>query len=302
MSKYLEESIKSGVPVEQIIPIETEKYSVLVEKLREQKRKIIIPTGFKKLDDIVGGFEGGRLYILSAPTKMGKTTMAQTIMYKLAQAGMPSLFFSYEMSWQEVVRKYMAMDNILEKGDPTDLPMYIPMDLQRGGGELQFQWLYESIMRFKEKVGFGIVVIDHLHFLLPLRDYSSNISFLIGGIVREIKKMAVTTDTPIILIAHVGMIKDDRIPTYRDIRDSSFITQEADTVFMMYRKKSSSAARTIKDDNEEETYTNEAFFSVELDRVRGNTGKIKLLHNGVMFEEFSEGGIIKKNNTFIPYA
>ena len=91
-------------------------------------------------------------------------------------------------------------------------------------------------------------------------------------------------DIPIILIAHTGKIPDDRVPSFRDIRDSSFITQEADVCMMMWRLKSKDAARRIDDDSDEDVYTNKAMLSVELNRS-GTTGKIKLVHNGCMFEE-----------------
>ena len=101
--------------------------------------------------------------------------------------------------------------------------------------------------------------------------------------------MAVILKIPIILIAHVAKIKDDKIPDWTDIRDSSFITQEADVVLMMYRVKNKDTAKKITDDLTIETYTQKAILSVELDRVQGRTGKIALWHNGVGFEKFVNG-------------
>ena len=106
--------------------------------------------------------------------------MAQTFMYNLAQNNQASLMFSYEMGWQEIVSKFQDMDNVTGN-TKTNLPMYLPMELHRGGGELQFQWLYEAIKKAKEEQNIKLAIIDHLHFLLPLKDFR-NTSFIIGGI------------------------------------------------------------------------------------------------------------------------
>jgi len=287
---YLEESLKAGKTLDQVTPIDTLSYKELVEMLRTQPVTQVAKTGFSGLDDLIGGFEDERLYVLSAPTKMGKTTLAQSLMYNMSRKGIPSMIFSYEMGWQEIARKFMAMDGKQNPHEePTDLPLYLPIDLHRGGGELQYQWLFEAIAQAKEKDGVRLVVIDHLHFLVPLKDYT-NFSVIIGGIVREIKRIAVTLKIPIILIAHVGKIMDDKKPDYTNIRDSSMITQEADVVLMMYRVKNKTDKNTgkVTDDSVEESYSQQAILSVELDRVKGVTGKVKLWHNGSMFVPFDE--------------
>ena len=287
MSDYLNNMIKEGYQLDQVTPIDIFSYSELLEKLAKEPKTPMTPTGNGGLDELLsGGFEDGRLYVLSAPTKNGKTVMAQTFMYNLAQNNQASLMFSYEMGWQEIVSKFQDMDNVTGN-TKTNLPMYLPMELHRGGGELQFQWLYEAIKKAKEEQNIKLAIIDHLHFLLPLKDFR-NTSFIIGGIVREIKRIAISVGVPIILIAHTTKLKDDKKPDLSDIRDSSFIAQEADVVMMMYRKKNENEKKKVTDDSVEDSYSNISILSVEADRKRGNTGKVKLWHNGALFEVYDE--------------
>ena len=288
MSEYIEKMVKSGHTLDQVIPIDLYSYSELVDKLKTEPKTPMISTGNPELDEIMsGGFEDGRLYILSAPTKNGKTVMAQTFMYNLARKGDASMIFSYEMGWREIVQKFIDMDTCMGFSEPTELPLYMPMELHRGGGELQYQWLFEAIAKAKEEKNIKLAVIDHLHFLLPLKDFN-NPSFIIGGIVREIKRIAVSLSVPIILIAHIAKIKDDKKPDLSDIRDSSFISQEADVVMMMYRIKNESEKKKVTDESVEDSYSNKAILSIEADRKNGRTGKVKLWHNGAMFEVYRE--------------
>lgn len=286
MSEYLKKMLNSGKVYDDIIPINVTKYRDAVLKLRSSPEIPITSTGNAEMDNLVSGFERGRLYVISAPTKQGKTTLAQTIMYNMAQKNISSLIFSYEMSWQEITKKFMDMDLKTKRDVPTDIPIFFPLELHRGGGELQYQWLFEAVAKAKLDHGVQVAFIDHLHFLLPLRDYS-NLSIIIGGVVREIKRMAVALDMSIVLITHIAKIKEDKVPDWTDIRDSSFITQEADAVWMLYRIKSKEAAKRVTDESTEDVFTKKAILSLELDRARGRTGKLKLWHNGAMFEPYT---------------
>jgi len=81
------------------------------------------------------------------------------------------------------------------------------------------------------------VFIDHLHFLVDLARIG-NSSLEIGSIVRNIKKVALRQDVVVFLIAHTKKIKSGfEELSLGDVRDSSFIEQEADTVLYIWRKE-----------------------------------------------------------------
>ena len=68
-------------------------------------------------------------------------------------------------------------------------------------------------------------------------------------------------------------------PTLEDLRDSSFIAQEADTVMMLWRK-------THRDEDGELVIGNETLLSVQANRRTGSTGNVKLIfHNGRFLEK-----------------
>lgn len=68
-----------------------------------------VPTPFDGLNDLLhGGFKSGRLYVLVAPPKAGKTTLVATMMDEAAGQGYPVLYVGYEMARQQMVEYAMA--------------------------------------------------------------------------------------------------------------------------------------------------------------------------------------------------
>jgi replicative DNA helicase len=264
------------------------QYHELVDKTREFINKTKIPTFFPSVDEwIDGGLQGGELAIISAPTKQGKTSVAQTWSYLQAVNKIPSVWFSFEMSWQELTKKFMMMDVEGElEGTPSKLPLYYPIDNRH----LSLEWLDQKIKQAIKKYGARIAYIDHLHFLLSLKETSTaNVSLLLGGIVREIKKIAVRNDIPIVLIAHIRKIDSEEEPKMSDIRDSSFVSQESDFTFLLWReriRRAPSGKYNVETKTQEEVYTNMATLALEANRRNGITKRTKIgMINGRFYPE-----------------
>lgn len=67
-----------------------------------------IPTGFQKLDTLLGGGLHTGLYILGALSSMGKTTFILQLANQLASSGNDVLFFSLEQSRAELIAKTLS--------------------------------------------------------------------------------------------------------------------------------------------------------------------------------------------------
>lgn len=72
-----------------------------------------IPTGFKKLDNILDGglYEG--LYICGAISSLGKTTLITQIADQIAQNGQDVLIFSLEMARNEIIAKSVSRETLI---------------------------------------------------------------------------------------------------------------------------------------------------------------------------------------------
>ena len=196
---------------------------LLREVKAEGRRRGGVPTGLKSLDKTLGGFYSGQLIVVSGTTGHGKTTLCQTFTYTLVAQNIKPLWFSYELD----------SEDFLEQFDEMALPrFYLPKKLTGRTTE----WLDQRIWEAKLKYGVGAVFIDHLHYLVDLAK-THNISFDVGAVVRNLKRLAVRHNLIIFLIAHTSKTKPDAELGLGDTRDSSFIEQEADTVLYVWRLK-----------------------------------------------------------------
>lgn len=194
----------------------------LIESLKHEEREksIEIKSGLPTLDRLIHGFEGGELTIISGLTGNGKTLFAQTLTRNFANQNIKSLWFSYEV----------RIDNFLKSfGD--DLPLfYMPGRLK----ENSIDWITLRIYEAKLKYEIEAVFVDHLHYLIDMSN-KHHISMEIGTVMRSIKKLALRFNICFFLIAHTTKIRPEEELSLGDTRDSSFIEQEADNVFYIWR-------------------------------------------------------------------
>lgn len=85
-----------------------------LEDIKSSVNTPAIPTGFKKLDETLGGglFEG--LYVVGAISSLGKTTLVMQIADQIAQSGQDVLIFSLEMARSELMAKSISRHTMLE--------------------------------------------------------------------------------------------------------------------------------------------------------------------------------------------
>lgn len=213
-------------PVKQIVdehPI-ISSYELL-NKLKEQgevRPLVNIRSKLPALDRAIENFNDGELYAVSGPTKNGKTTLCQTLTRNFAEQLYHSLWFSYEVTPRQFVHCF----------DESDFPLfYLPDGLKARS----MDWVESKILQSLEQYNTRVVFIDHLHYLFDLVQ-RGNTSLTIGNVVRRLKGLAVANKLVIFLLCHTTKPGGEGTDlSYISIRDSSFVAQEADSVFMIQR-------------------------------------------------------------------
>lgn len=182
-------------------------------------------TGLGQLDSMVEGFQTGEVVVITGPTGNGKTLFADSIGQRLMRMqDLKISWLSFEVPTIKMVEKYVQAE------DAERLGLYVPMELKAG----EFEWVKKKCLEAKLKFGCRAVIIDHLHFIVDMNT-QQNMSLNIGAVMRQIKHdIAKAMNLLVFVLAHQGQAKDGE-PSIDNIRDSSFIGQESDMVFVVYR-------------------------------------------------------------------
>lgn len=227
-------------------------------KTRPVEKKLM--SGFQGLDDILGGFRPQQLIVISAATKSGKTSFCVDLTSKLKNEN--PTWLPFEEGAEELIQKFID-----RKEDPPHF--YTPASMP--GNTLL--WVEKKIIEARAKFNSGILFIDHLHFIVPFTAERQDLA--IGQAMRELKRMARQWNIVIVLIAHLKKTRMETQPTLEDLRDSSFIAQEADTVIMLYREAKREDGKVIITDN--------VNVSVQANRRTGKTGNLQLIYQNGHF-------------------
>jgi len=175
-----------------------------------------LPTLDRYLD---GGFEGGELYGISGPTKQGKTLLCQSITAKLDQQQIPSLWFSFEVPARQFLDRFSRLPLI-----------YLPAKLKAHALPWLEERVQESFLKYRTRVFF----VDHLHYLLDIARLR-NPSLEIGAVIRTLKRICVENGFVGFILCHTIKGRGGPDLSFEAIRDSSFVSQECDSVFMIRR-------------------------------------------------------------------
>lgn len=218
------------------------------EKRYKDKENTCIYTTYKRLDDIVGSFNGGDYIALGGGTGQGKTAFALNIAKNVAMCDKKVLYCSLEMPLEQLQNRFNCITSGLNskkvrtfnfnetefsqyiKGLKSlkDWPIYVSTNYK-----LTIDKLEDTITIIKP----DFVIIDYL----GLMSYNGNNSMYekVTNLSRQIKILATEYNIPIMVLVQLNRdIKNrqDKHPVLSDIRESGAIEQDADFVLFVHRE------------------------------------------------------------------
>lgn len=231
-----------------------ETFDMLAKMTNGSKESLSgVPTGYAKLDDMLGGLRKSDLVIIAARPSMGKTALALSIARNAAmESGVPVAFFSIEMAAVQLVVRLLSSEarinahNILtgkiheadefarlaQKLDKlSHTPLYID-----DSAALSIMELRAKCRRLKAEKNVGLVIIDYLQLMHTAKAESRERE--ISQISRSLKQLAKELDIPVVALSQLNRSlesRSDKRPMLSDLRESGSIEQDADVVMFVNR-------------------------------------------------------------------
>ena len=225
-----------------------------LEKLAAGGNEIVgTPSGFTDLDSKTLGFAPGQLVVVAARPAMGKSAFALNIATNAAvKAGKPVVYFSLEMSKEELVNRILAseamVDSVKIRSGQLDDNDWISLTNAAGSLSETKIFLDDSsgyspielrakCRKMKMEYDIGLIVIDYLQLMDASKNNSSRQAD-ISEISRSLKVLAREIGVPIIALSQLSRAPEqrpDHRPMLSDLRESGSIEQDADMVMFLYR-------------------------------------------------------------------
>lgn len=229
--------------------IENEILEKVCKQIFEEKPPVL-QTGFRDLDIILSGVENSSLLTIGSRPAMGKTAFATSIMLNLLEQNKKCLFFIFDMSEEELIKRLVAqiaeVDAFLLGHNPKEiskraqsaekikeaLEKLSKYDLTIQDNILNIQEIREQIEQHKPE----FVFIDYLQLIdVPLKRPRSE-SF--EKVMKELKQIAKDNNCIIFITSQLSRASEcrcDKRPLLSDLRESGAIENISDVVMFVYR-------------------------------------------------------------------
>lgn len=212
-----------------------------------------LPSGFRDVDEVFGGFDPGDLIILAGRPSMGKTAFALNIAEHVAvELRKPALVFSLEMGNNQLATRALSSiggidSRTLRSGNLNDddwdritralgklhaAPLFIDQSSRLTASQMR-----SRAKRQQRKTGLSLIVVDYLQ-LMQGGHGAENRHQELSGITKALKAMAKDLGVPLIALSQLSRAvesRTDKRPMMSDLRESGAIEEDADIIAMMYR-------------------------------------------------------------------
>ena len=257
--KQTEESIFSAIESREkreLVPISSiiEDYYRRIEYLiRHSDAPLGLPTGFRAIEQLLGGMQKSDLLIFAGRPGMGKTSFLLSVLLFVARQGGRVAFFTMEMDREQIVQRLASMETgitmqKLRLGQLSTNEQGRLVEAMDRLGELQIfvddtpalnpLELRAKCRRMNFRTGVDLIIVDYMQLMNAGGAYENNRVQEISFISRSMKELARDLNIPLLSAAQLSRAveqRQDKRPQLRDLRESGSIEQDADIVMFLYR-------------------------------------------------------------------
>jgi len=231
----------------------SEYYDDMEKMLASGQGLVGLPTGFKALDGLLGGFQKSDLIVFAGRPGMGKTSWLLTVALNVARKGARVALFTMEMGVEQMIQRFISMETGIRIqqlrtadisprehtrfteaiGRIANLPIFIddtpaitPIEMRTKCRRLQHEY------------GLDLVMVDYMQLMSAGKAYENNRVQEISYISRSLKELARELNVTMLSAAQLSRAveqRQDKRPQLSDLRESGSIEQDADAVMFLYR-------------------------------------------------------------------
>lgn len=228
-------------------------YDEMEKNLASGEGLVGLPTGFKALDGLLGGFQKSDLIVFAGRPGMGKTSWLLTVALNAARWGARVALFTMEMGVEQMIQRFISMETGIRiqqlrtadislsehsrfteaVGRIANLPIFIddtpaitPIEMRTKCRRLQHEY------------GLDLVMVDYMQLMSAGKAYENNRVQEISYISRSLKELARELNVTMLSAAQLSRAveqRQDKRPQLSDLRESGSIEQDADAVMFLYR-------------------------------------------------------------------
>jgi replicative DNA helicase len=211
-----------------------------------------IGTPWSGLNQTTGGWQRGELALLAARPSMGKTALAINAIAHAAARGIPSVFYTYEMSkesilkriicllasisYQDLARDELAASERRFVAEATAELSGWPLRIVNASGKTALA-LSVHAERLQRQGKLELAAIDYIG-LIHAGDRQQNRNQELGEICRQLKEMAGELNVPLLVLSQLSRAPEtrpDKRPVQSDLRDSGELENHADLIAFLHR-------------------------------------------------------------------
>ncbi len=210
-------------------------------------------TGFPSLDNLIGGRRPGEITVISGNTGSGKSTFCLNTALNIAATGEAVLLGSFEQTIPAIMRKMAQMisgrwwsmreDDIGNTMSIDDLDKVVrvfsemPLYVINVFGQMNTEEFTECVKFARRRLKVRTVILDHIHFMLK-HERADSERIEIDNTMLTLKQLTIERDLSCYVVAHPRKKQDENpVIGIEDFRGSSFISQVADNVLVVWRDR-----------------------------------------------------------------
>ncbi len=220
-------------------------------------KKEFVTTGFRKVDELNGGFSAGQMIVIGARPSVGKSALMNKIAIAVAKRNKHVGIISLEMNNTEIAARLASIQTETSFGiiyrnlfndenehkifyeriqnRARNLPIYVSEKTKVDVNDIK-----SKAIKLKHLSGISLLIVDYLQLVEAQSNKNANREQEVAKISRGLKLLAMELEIPVIVLCQLNRAVTnrkgkDRYPQLSDLRESGAIEQDADVVLMLHR-------------------------------------------------------------------